>query len=104
MSIPPAQMETPLLKTFWRRFWPMYKIIISIYQALWKYASWQHCWVPVSLWRNYAVEWEASRKVRNPGYLKALWRNRESNHKRPLIAKAPHQKVTKVRDYLLCEP
>jgi len=36
------------------------------------------------LWRNY--EWERSGKVRKPGYLKALWRNRQSNHMRALVA------------------
>jgi len=30
------------------------------------------------------MEWERSWKVRNPGYLEALWRSRESNHMRAL--------------------
>ena len=42
------------------------------------------CWIPVEC--DATIEWERSAKVVNPGYLKALWRNRESNHMRALVA------------------
>jgi len=42
------------------------------------------CWIPVHC--ETTIEWERNGKVRNPGYLKALWRNRELNHMRALVA------------------
>jgi len=42
------------------------------------------CWIPVHC--DATTEWERNGKVRNPGYLKALWRNRELNHTRELVA------------------
>jgi len=42
------------------------------------------CWIPFHC--DATIEWERSGKVRNPGCLKALWRNRESNHMRALVA------------------
>jgi len=43
-----------------------------------------HCefWIPVHC--DATIEWERSGKVRSPGYLKALWRNRELNHMQAL--------------------
>jgi len=45
-----------------------------------------HCarWIPFPLWRNNRMR--AKSKVRNPGYLRALRRNRESKRMRALIA------------------
>jgi len=42
------------------------------------------CWIPVHC--DATIEWERSGKVRNPGYLKALWRNRQSYHMLALVA------------------
>jgi len=43
------------------------------------------CWIPVHC--DATKEWERNRKFRyRPGYLKALWRNRESNQMRALVA------------------
>jgi len=49
-------------------------------------ALYMHCerWITVRLRRNYKMI--GSRKVRNPGILKELWRSRGSNHMRALIA------------------
>jgi len=41
------------------------------------------CWIPVHC--DATIEWEQSGKVRKPGYLKALWRNRQSNSMRALV-------------------
>jgi len=41
------------------------------------------CWIPLHC--DATIEWERSEKVRNPGYLNALWRNRESNHMPALV-------------------
>jgi len=45
-------------------------------------ALYMHCerWITVRLRRNYKMI--GSRKVRNPGILKELWRSRGSNHMR----------------------
>ena len=45
------------------------------------------CWILVNC--DATIEWERSGKVRKPGYLKALWRNRQSNHMRALVAGDP---------------
>jgi len=45
------------------------------------------CWILVHC--DATIEWERSGKVRNPGYLKALWRNRQSKHMRELFAEDP---------------
>ena len=42
------------------------------------------CWIPVH--RDANIERDRSGKVHNPGYLKALWRNRELNHMQALVA------------------
>jgi len=42
------------------------------------------CWIPVHC--DATIEWEQSGKVRKSGYLKALWRNRQSNHMPALVA------------------
>jgi len=44
------------------------------------------CWIPVHC--DATIECERCGKVRNPGYLKALWRNRDLNHMRALVAGA----------------
>jgi len=57
------------------------------------------CWISVHC--DAAIEWERSGKVRNrPGYLQALWRNRESNQMRALVAGDTNdalKDVTKIR-------
>jgi len=42
------------------------------------------CWIPV--YCDATIESERSGKFRKPGYLKALWRKRESKHMRELVA------------------
>ena len=42
------------------------------------------CFIPVHC--EATLQWECFVNVRNAGYLKALWRNRQSNHMRALIA------------------
>jgi len=42
------------------------------------------CWIPIHC--DATIEWERSGKICNPGYLKALLRNRELNHMRALVA------------------
>jgi len=47
--------------------------------------SCMHCECRIPVDCDATIEWERSGKVRNPGYLKALWRNRELNHMRALV-------------------
>ena len=42
------------------------------------------CWIPIHC--DATIEWERSGKVRNHGYLKALWRNRQLMHMQELVA------------------
>ena len=45
-----------------------------------------HCECRIPVQCEASTEWERSGKVRNrPGYLNALWRNRESNQMRALV-------------------
>jgi len=61
------------------------------------------CWILVHC--DATIEWERNGKVRKPGYLNALWRNRQSNHMRALVAEDTSDalKRSKVRNCSLCE-
>ena len=45
-----------------------------------------HCERRIPVHCDATIEWERSEKVRKPGCLKALWRNRESKYMRALVA------------------
>ena len=61
------------------------------------------CWIPVHC--DTTIERDRNGKVRNPGSLKALWRNRESNHMQGWLLETRYAiNVTKVRNCSLCEP
>jgi len=45
-----------------------------------------HCECLILVHCDATIEWERNGKVRMPRYSKALWRNRQSNHMRALIA------------------
>jgi len=59
---------------------------IKVYRCSESMRSCMHCECWILFHCDATIEWERSGKVHKPGYLKALWCNRQSNHMRALIA------------------